>query len=263
MIALLLFLVFIISIDVYSFFGLHATVFAGSGKWFYISYFSTTFITVLGIFLLIYSMISGYSTIPLYVNLLFGMAFSFVMAKLFMASLFLIEDIFRGFILVFQSALRFRLAETIHRSFLAGISFFSFGVIMILIINSGVWIGRYHFKVRHKTLEFANLPPSFDGFKIAQISDFHLGTFDQIKRVQKGFDKLQQQNPDLILFTGDMVNNRVKEVIPFFKMIQALHAPYGKFSILGNHDYGDYVHWKTQNDRIETSRISVGFYWII
>jgi len=265
MIAILIFLVFLVAIDVYAFFGIKVFALASTGKIFYICYFSTSAITVAGVLLLFYAMSGGYSTIPLYINLLFGMAFSFIMAKLFMASFFLIEDIFRGFIWLFQSALRFRMAESIPRSFIAGMRFLTVGFIIIILLNLGVSIGRYNFKVRNQTLEFANLPDSFDGFKIGQISDMHLGTFDQMRRVQKGFDLLQKQNPDIILFTGDMVNNRATEAIPFIEMIKSLKAPLGKFSILGNHDYGEYLHWKTKDehdknlDQLKSIESQMGF----
>jgi predicted MPP superfamily phosphohydrolase len=254
MLPLILFALFLIGIDVYSFWGIKSSVFVNPNKLFYIVYGLTSALTIAGVSSLIYASMKDYSIIPLHVNLLFGMAFSFIMAKLFMTCVFLVEDVFRGFIWIFQTAIRFKAAEMIERGFWTGIGLLVLSSITFIVINMGVWVGRYNFKVHHKTLEFANLPAAFDGFKIAQISDLHLGTFDQIDRVKKGLDKLQNENPDLILFTGDFVNNRAREATPFIDIFKSINAPYGKFSILGNHDYGEYVRWKSKNEREENMK---------
>jgi len=251
MIPIIVFVTFLLLIDVYSFFGIKGSAFVNAGTLFYILYLATSIITIAGVLLLFNSAMNGYSTVPLYVNLLFGMAFSFIIAKLFMTSFFIIEDLFRGFIWIFQTAIKFRAAEMINRGYITGMSVFSIGLIIIVIVNFGVWIGRYNFKVHEQTIEYTNLPDSFDGFKIVQISDLHLGSFDQRKRVQKGLDKIQALKPDIILFTGDMVNNRSVEARPFVEMFSKLNAPYGKFSILGNHDYGEYIKWKSENEKEE------------
>lgn len=101
----------------------------------------------------------------------------------------------------------------------------------------GITKGKYAYKVFKKTLHFPELPEAFDGFSIAQFSDFHSGSFDSIEEVKKGLSLLQDQGADLILFTGDLVNERADEVLPYKKSLQAVQAPFGKFSVLGNHDY--------------------------
>ena len=99
-------------------------------------------------------------------------------------------------------------------------------------------------------LSFTNLPPAFDGFRIIQLSDWHIGSFlGQEKQVERAVKLINAQNADLLLFTGDMVNNTALELEPFVNLLKQLKAPYGKFSILGNHDYGDYVPWKSLEEK--------------
>jgi predicted MPP superfamily phosphohydrolase len=110
----------------------------------------------------------------------------------------------------------------------------------------GMYKGKYNYKVLSYDLEFDDLPSSFDGFKITQISDLHSGSFDNPKKVEYGLNLVHDQKSDLILFTGDIVNNKTKELLPWVKLFSALKAPYGIFSVLGNHDYGDYTNWENK-----------------
>jgi predicted MPP superfamily phosphohydrolase len=110
-------------------------------------------------------------------------------------------------------------------------------------ILHGVLIGKYRYRVINHTLEFDDLPEEFDGFTITQISDIHSGSFDNKKKLEYGVDLINQQGSDVILFTGDLVNNQANEMEPWIETFQKLKAPMGKFSILGNHDYGDYMTW--------------------
>lgn len=107
----------------------------------------------------------------------------------------------------------------------------------------GVIVGKYRYRVVNHTLEFDDLPEEFDGFTITQISDIHSGSFDNKKKLEYGVDLINQQESDVILFTGDLVNNHSKEMEPWIDTFKKLKAPMGKYSILGNHDYGDYMSW--------------------
>ncbi len=102
----------------------------------------------------------------------------------------------------------------------------------------GISKGKYDFRVIKQSIAFKDLPDAFDGFTIAQFSDLHSGGFDTPSAVKKGFDMLQQVGADLIVFTGDLVNDLAEEVLPYKEYMTQLSAPYGKYSILGNHDYG-------------------------
>ena len=114
----------------------------------------------------------------------------------------------------------------------------------------GMLRGKYNYKVIKHQLSFERLPDDFNNFKIAHISDFHCGSFDNKEKLKYGIDLINKQEPDIILFTGDMVNNIANEVLPWKEMISSLKAPYGKYSILGNHDYGDYAKWDSEDDKV-------------
>lgn len=110
----------------------------------------------------------------------------------------------------------------------------------------GMTGGRHRYKVHRVTLKFDDLPKEFDGFSITQLSDIHAGSFSSRKGVEKGISLVNKQNSDLILFTGDLVNNKASEMDPWMDSFAKLDAPFGKYSVLGNHDYGDYTSWESE-----------------
>lgn len=153
--------------------------------------------------------------------------------KLFSIPILLVEDIgrlFRHF-----PPRNFYVSEVVV--ILAGIVF--------LLIVFGLTRGRHFYRVRKEILYFPDLPEAFDGFTITQLSDIHSGSLSNIKGVKKGVDLANAQNSDLLLFTGDLVNNLASEMDPWIDLFSGLKAPYGKYSVLGNHDYGDYVKWSS------------------
>ena len=109
----------------------------------------------------------------------------------------------------------------------------------------GMFRGKYNFKVLSYKLEYDDLPEAFEGFKIAQISDIHSGSFDNPKKVQYGVDLVNAQDADVVFFTGDLVNNRAEEILPWIQTFKKINAKHGVYSILGNHDYGDYSPWES------------------
>lgn len=111
------------------------------------------------------------------------------------------------------------------------------------------WRNRYNYKIHRLTLAFPELPTAFSGFKIVQISDIHSGSFTDKAAVERGIQKILALNPDIIFFTGDLVNNRTDEMRPYQDLFARIKAPYGVFSILGNHDYGDYERWDTKEEK--------------
>ena len=102
---------------------------------------------------------------------------------------------------------------------------------------------KYRYQLKHVRLAFENLPSNFKGLKVVHISDIHAGSFTDKQAVLRGVDKIMQQKPDLILFTGDLVNNRADEMEDYMDVFSRLNAPMGVYSVLGNHDYGEYVEW--------------------
>lgn len=115
----------------------------------------------------------------------------------------------------------------------------------------GMYKGRYNYKVLQYELTYDDLPEAFDGFTITQISDVHSGSFDNAKKVQYGIDLINRQQSDVILFTGDFVNNRTSELDPWIDTFAQLKAPFGKYSVMGNHDYGDYMQWPSEAAKVE------------
>lgn len=120
----------------------------------------------------------------------------------------------------------------------------------IFLFVYGMIFGKYNYKVIKHTLHFDDLPAAFDGFKLLQISDVHAGSFNNPKAVQRGINLINQQHADLFVFTGDLVNNKAEEIKPWISYFSQIKAPYGQFSILGNHDYGDYIKWNSETEKI-------------
>ena len=102
---------------------------------------------------------------------------------------------------------------------------------------------KYNYSLKKVPLSFDNLPPAFKGLKIIHISDIHSGSFTDKKAVEHGVQKILAEKADLILFTGDLVNDRAHEMDDYMDVFSKLHAPMGVYSTFGNHDYGDYVRW--------------------
>lgn len=199
------------------------------------------------------------------INILMGLFITFGVAKLVFISVAFLEDVVRIFtyiISLFTSGTSVnypsrRKAITQIGLGIAAIPFASF--------LYGMFKTRYDFKVFKEILEFDDLPKEFDGLKVVQFSDFHAGSLDDIEAVKLGLETIQNLAPDLILFTGDLVNNTSEEFDKFIPYLKALSAPLGKFAILGNHDYGLYYKWesdeaKAQNEqRIRNHHDSIGF----
>ena len=173
--------------------------------------------------------------------------------KVFALPILLLEDItrlFRGFpprsLWVSELALVF-----------AAIPFFG--------LLYGLTRGRHDYRVRKETLYFKDLPEAFNGFTITQLSDIHSGSFTSEKGVEKGVAMVNAQKSDVILFTGDLVNNEASEMDRWIPTFSKLKAPFGKFSVLGNHDYGDYKKWENEEvkaanlDRIKEVHEEIGF----
>jgi len=178
----------------------------------------------------------------------FGIFLMFLVPKLIFISFVLINDISNIVISLFEPKNQQFAGEVIGRgvfitylgAIIASIPFFS--------LAWGMAVGRYNFKIHSKELVFPNLPDSFDGLRIVQISDLHIGSFfNEYTKVEAGLQKIRDLKPDMILFTGDLVNNSADEAEPWIDYLKKVEAPMGKYSILGNHDYGDYVNWESKD----------------
>ncbi|MNU13632.1 putative metallophosphoesterase [compost metagenome] len=178
----------------------------------------------------------------------------FILPKIFIVLFLLVDDIFRtgGYLVGLTKPTENFFPE--RRKFLSLMGLGLGGVLSALFID-GITFGKYRHKVRRVKVKFANLPKSFKGYKVIQISDVHSGSFSDPSKLQHAIDLINEQNPDLVLFTGDMVNNVADEFKPFIPLFSKIKAKDGKFAVLGNHDYGDYVKWNSkdeQNKNLET-----------
>ncbi len=179
----------------------------------------------------------------------FGLFIALLVPKMIVLIIMLGEDVFR----IPQALFRyFTEGDTAKGNYLASrrqfISKIALGIAAIPLasIIYGIYKGKYNYKVLKYTLHFDDLPKAFDGYKLTQISDIHSGSFDNKDKVSYAVDLINEQQSDVILFTGDIVNNKADELRPYVDIFGKLKAKDGLYSVLGNHDYGDYITWKSE-----------------
>ena len=152
------------------------------------------------------------------------------------------------------------LSETASLIFVPLVGLFS-GFLPFFVILYGIFKSLYHFKIHTHKLHFNKLPKSFSGLKIVQISDIHIGSFNnQFSILNNAIEKINSLNPDYIVFTGDLVNNYAWELIGWERIFNKLKAKKGKYSVLGNHDYGDYSEWDSKEKKKENFEKIKQFY---
>lgn len=180
--------------------------------------------------------------------LAFGVLLITLLPKLLLTSVLLLEDIYR----FFSGTISYFVAKNETSSFLPErrkfISQIALGLAAIPFSSLiyGITFGKYNYKVIRQQVFFPDLPDAFDGFTITHISDVHSGSFDDPEKINYAIDLINQQNSDLFLFTGDIVNTHATEMHPWIETFNKIKKHnYGKFSVLGNHDYGEYVDWSS------------------
>ncbi|SKB54865.1 hypothetical protein SAMN05660776_1839 [Salegentibacter holothuriorum] len=196
----------------------------------------------------------------------FGFLLSVLLFKVILTLIMFGEDVYRigsgGFEKLLSSEGNFSLPS--RRKFLSQLAM-GIAAIPLASVLYGMYQGRYNFRVLNYTLYFDDLPEAFDGYRLAQISDIHSGSFDNEKKVKYGVDLLNQQETDIVVFTGDLVNNEASEMEPWKELFGQIKAKDGVYSILGNHDYGDYKSWsspeaKKQNlDTLKDTHANMGW----
>ena len=180
----------------------------------------------------------------------------FTLPKLIILSFQLIEDLSKiiTFLLKKVSSpnkVLFENADEISRSVFLSKLGLIISVLPFLTSIYGILFGRFNFNIAKNTINLKNLPKSFDGFKIVQFSDLHIGSLIGHKnKLEKAINLINEQHPDVIFFTGDMVNNIAAELDGWETTLSKLKAKYGVFSVLGNHDYGEYFHWENEEDKL-------------
>ena len=185
-----------------------------------------------------------------YLGVLMGASILLAVPKLVAIIPLLIEDITRLGQFLFRAATTQPTTLPGRRAFVSQIALGLAAIPFIGIID-GIWKGRYRYRVISHTLEFEDLPDEFDGFTIAQISDIHSGSFDNQEKVEYGVQMVNELGADAIMFTGDMVNNIATEAEPWIDTFKKLSGKNGVFSILGNHDYGDYWRFPSAQAKVD------------
>lgn len=244
----LIFFGFFVLIDYYSF-AAFRTAFGDKPalRWGWWIFHGLIYLSVLGMILAIITL----STPRIWVYWYFSFLLILYIPKALICSFLFAEDISRVFRWAWQSlfppavspegtAVRITRSQFLSQSALLAATV-PFGGLVY-----GMLHGKYQYTVRKVTVRFPNLPAAFDGTTITQISDIHAGTFDNKASVKKGIDLINAQGSDYICFTGDLVNNHVEEMDDYRDIFATLTASGGVFSVLGNHDYGEYAPYPTQ-----------------
>ncbi len=221
----------------------------------YISYWVVSFFTIAT--MLSFPYLQFLQTSKIFRNYVFAILIGLFLAKFIGSLFFVADDIRRGALLLMNKIFPLSGAQYMgpegqgipRSTFLSwlglGLGGTLFGTLLFGFGN------KYNYQVKKIKLSFKNLPAAFKGMRMVHISDIHSGSFQDIRAVNKGIDLILKQQPDLIVFTGDLVNDRATEMEPYQNSFGRLTAPLGVFSTLGNHDYGDYVQWPTAQAKVD------------
>ena len=221
----------------------------------YVTYWLVSFFTIAT--MLSFPYLQFLQTSKIFRNYVFAILIGLFLAKLIGSLFFVADDIRRGALLLMNKIFPLSGAQYMgpegqgipRSTFLSwlglGLGGTLFGTLLFGFSN------KYNYQVKKIKLSFKNLPGAFKGMRMVHISDIHSGSFQDIRAVNKGIDLILKQQPDLIVFTGDLVNDRATEMEPYQNSFGRLTAPLGVFSTLGNHDYGDYVQWPTAQAKMD------------
>jgi len=226
-----------------------------SQKWIWVCYFAAV-VLIIGN-LVVHTLVLERSVV-MEPRLMYAIGFfiSLFVFQMIITLILLSEDVFRIPQTIYTYFSKFPGQTEFAPARRAFVSKLAIGIASIPLVSLlyGMYHGKYNYKVLKYTLTFDDLPEAFDGFTLTQISDLHSGSFDNVEKVNYGIDLVNQQNSDVIFFTGDLVNNKTAEVLPWMEHFSKLSAPYGVYSVLGNHDYGDYTQWNTNDEKSNNFR---------
>jgi len=221
----------------------------------YVTYWVVSFFTIAT--MLSFPYLQFLQTSKIFRNYVFAFLIGLFLAKLIGSLFFVADDIRRGALLLMNKIFPLSGAQYMgpegqgipRSTFLSwlglGLGGTLFGTLLFGFGN------KYNYQVKKIKLRFENLPDAFKGMRMVHISDIHSGSFQDIRAVNKGIDLILKQQPDIIVFTGDLVNDRATEMEPYENSFGRLTAPLGVFSTLGNHDYGDYVQWPSAQAKMD------------
>ncbi len=242
----ILFIIFYILIDIYAF---QAVRTLARNSWIHGVYVLLSILILAALIYQISNMGAG-KVMDINTMYVFGIFLTFFVPKLIIVVFMFGEDIGRFFTGIFM-----KVAGSDEAQFMASrrkfVSTIALGIAAIPFASLlyGMIQGKYNYKVLKYVLEFEDLPGEFDGFALTQISDIHSGSFDNRNKVEYAINLINEQKSDVILFTGDLVNNVADEMNDWKQLFSTLKAPHGVFSVLGNHDYGDYVKWESDSEK--------------
>ncbi|MES2813143.1 MAG: metallophosphoesterase [Bacteroidota bacterium] len=183
-----------------------------------------------------------------------GLLLTIYLPKIVLATIMFGEDVFRLLSGVANYFIEYDNRESFlpsRRKFVSQVAL-GLAAIPFLSLIYGVTKGKYNYKVIKQNLFFPDLPDAFDGFTITHISDIHSGSFDNAEKINYAVDLINEQQSDILLFTGDIVNAKADEMHPWIETFKRLTNPtFGKFSVLGNHDYGAYLDWNSEEEKAQ------------
>ena len=239
-------------VEIYAFQGLKT---ASKNRWFLKSYVIFNLFVYLNFFYRVFDIyindLNYSDQFYNYLSIPFALFFTFFCFKLTIVFFLFFEDVLRILFSVYKFFFNRSTSFLVkRRSFISKIALF-IASIPIPFVFYGIFKGRYNYKIYEYDLKFDDLPIEFDGYKITHISDIHSGSLNNIENVQYAVELINKQNSNLLLFTGDIVNNKANELDKWKTVFSKIEASDGKFSVLGNHDYGDYVNWEFKYQKSE------------
>lgn len=195
-------------------------------------------------------------------NFLIGFTFTLILSKIILGGIFLLTDLSRFITWCIDKILAMTKSDKSvsledRRGFLVKLGL-GLAAIPFASFLYGITFGKYNYKVKNVQLSFPNLDPAFDGYKIVQISDIHSGSFDSKESVARGIELINEQSPDLVVFTGDLVNDKAEEIDEYIDVFKKIESKDGIMSVTGNHDYGEYYQWESEEAKAQNFQRFIG-----
>ncbi|MCB0704842.1 MAG: metallophosphoesterase [Saprospiraceae bacterium] len=182
------------------------------------------------------------------VSIVRAFIFIFYLAKFFVAVILLVDDLRRLLFKAYEGIAGPVKFDKGRSRFMAQLALI-IGAIPLGSLSYGIIRNRYRYQVRREIVRISGLPLNLKGLKVIQISDIHSGSFTDTEPVRKAVDLINEEEADLVFFTGDLVNYRSEEAMDYVDVFDKIRAKYGVYSVLGNHDYGDYVQWDSPAEK--------------
>ncbi|WP_439131723.1 metallophosphoesterase [Polaribacter sp.] len=247
LIPVLILVVLIVIVEIYTF---QAFKTISANKWIRFSFLALSIAVYIYFFVTILTYDRSKGQTPQF-QMAMGVLLTFSIPKLFVILVLFGEDVYRWIVKAISAISSSETQPLVGRR--KFISQLALGIASIPFMSFiyGIVQGKYNYKVIKYQLVFDDLPEAFDGYTITQISDIHSGSFTNKEKIQYGVDLINEQQSDLLLFTGDIVNNKADEMDNWIDVFAQLKAKEGKYAILGNHDYGDYMDWKSPEDKVK------------